>query len=51
MWYSKLRAEVNEAISRRMDMINSISTALQKVSARPAESKTYRISNLIPRIC
>ena len=33
------RAEVNEAISGRMDMMNSISTALQKVSAKTAESK------------
>ena len=45
----QLRAEVNEAISGRMDMLNSISTALQKVSAKPAESKPYRISDLIPR--
>ena len=42
-------AEVNEAISGRMDMLNSINTALQNVSARPAESKPYRISDLIPR--
>ena len=45
----QLRAEVDEAISGRMDMLNSISTALQNVSARPAESKPYRISDLIPR--
>ena len=45
----QLRAEVNEAISGRMDMMNSISTALQKVSAKPAESKPYRNSDLIPR--
>ena len=45
----QLRAEVNEAISGRMDMLNSINTALQNVSARPAESKPYRISDLIPR--
>ena len=44
----QLRAEVNDATSGRMDMMNSISTALQKVSAKPAESKTYRISDLIP---
>ena len=43
------RAEVNEAINGRMEMMNSISTALQKVSAKPAESKPYRISDLIPR--
>ena len=45
----QLRAEVNEAISGRMEMLNSIKTALQNVSARPAESKPYRISDLIPR--
>ena len=44
-----LRAEVNEAISGRMDMLNSINSALQSVSARPAESKPNRISDLIPR--
>ena len=43
----QLRAEVNEAISGRM--MNSISAALQKVSAKPQESKPYRISDLIPR--
>ena len=45
----QLRAEVNEAISGRMDMLNSINTALQNVSGRPAESKPYRISDFIPR--
>ena len=35
---------MNEAISGRMDMLNSINTAPQNVSARPAESKPYRIS-------
>ena len=45
----QLRAEVNEAISGRMDMLNSINAALQNVSARPAQSKPYRISDLIPR--
>ena len=45
----QLRAEVNKAISGRMDMMNSISIALQKVSAKPAESKPYRISDLLPR--
>ena len=45
----QLRAEVNEASRGRMDMLNSIHTALQNVSARPAESKPYRISDLIPR--
>ena len=43
----QLRVEVNEAIRGRKDMLNS--TALQNVSARPAESKPYRISDLVPR--
>ena len=42
----QLRAEVNETISGRMDMLYSINTALQNVSA---ETKSYRISDLIPR--
>ena len=45
----QLRVEVNEATSGRMDMMNSIITALQKVSAKPAECKPYMISDLIPR--
>ena len=43
----QLRAEVNGAISGRMDMMNSISTAHQKVSAKLAGPKPYRISDLI----
>ena len=43
------RADMNEAISGRMDMMNSISTVLQKVSAKPAESKPFRINDFIPR--
>ena len=42
-------AEVNDVISGRMDMLNSINTALQNVSARPAENKPYRIRDLTPR--
>ena len=30
----QLRAEVNDTISGRMDMLNSVNTALQNVSAR-----------------
>ena len=45
----QLRVEVNEPISGRMDMMNSISTALQNVSDRPTDSKPYRISDLLPR--
>ena len=44
-----LISEVNEAISGRMDMMSSISAALQRMTAKPAESMPYRISNLIPR--
>ena len=45
----QFRAEVNEAISGRIDMMNSISAALKRMTAKPAESKPYRISDLIPR--
>ena len=45
----QLRAEMNEAINSRMDMMNNISAALQRLTANPAESKPYRISDLIPR--
>ena len=48
----QLTAEVNDSISAicgRMDMMNSISAALQPMTAKPAESKSYRISDLIPR--
>ena len=45
----QLRAEVNESINGRMDMMNSIGAALQQVTAKSAESKPYRISDLIPR--
>ena len=37
------------AISGRMDMLNSINTALQNASARPAETKPYRISDFNTR--
>ena len=43
----QLRAEVNEAISGRKDMMNSISAALQRMTAKPAESKPYRIIDFI----
>ena len=45
----QLRAEMSETISSRMDMMGSISAALQRVSAKSTESKPYRISDLIPR--
>ena len=44
----QVRAEVNESTSGRMDMLNSINTALQSVSAKPTDSKPYRISDLFP---
>ena len=37
------------AIIGRMDIMVSISAALQRLTAKPAESKPYRISDLIPR--
>ena len=40
---------MNDAINGRMDMMNNICAALQRVTAKPAESKPYRISDLIPR--
>ena len=45
----QLRVEVNESTSGSMDMLNSINTALQNVSAKPTDSKPYRISDLLPR--
>ena len=41
--------EMNETVSGRMDMLNSINAALQNVSAKSIASKPYRISDLIPR--
>ena len=41
--------EVNETVSGRLDMLSSINTALQNVSAKPTASKPYRISDIIPR--
>ena len=45
----QLRVEVNESTRGRMDMLNSINTALQNVSAKPNDSKPYRISDLFQR--
>ena len=44
-----LRTELNETVSGRIDMLSSINTTLQKVSAKPTVSKPYRISDFIPR--
>ena len=40
------KTELNESISGRMIMLNSINTVLQNVSAKPIDSKPYRISDL-----
>ena len=45
----QLRTEVNERVNSRMDMLNSISAAIQNVSTKASDSKRYRISDLIPR--
>ena len=45
----QLRAELKDAINGRMEMRNNMSAALQRVTAKPAESKPYRISDLFPR--
>ena len=45
----QLKVEVNESISGGMDMLNSIYTALPNVSAKPTDSKPYRISDFLPR--
>ena len=45
----QLRTEMNETVNRRIDMLSSINTALQKVSAKLAVSKPHRISDLFPR--
>ena len=44
----QLRIELNETVSGRFDMLNSINTALLKASAKPIVSKPYRISDFIP---
>ena len=45
----QLRVEMNEMVNGRMDMLNSISTAIQNVSMKTNDSKPYRITDLIPR--
>ena len=37
----QLRVEANESISGRMDMLNSINTALQKAEAKPMDSPSH----------
>ena len=45
----QLRTEVNERVNSRMDLLNSISVAMQNMSTRANDSTPYRISDLIPR--
>ena len=45
----QLRTEMNVTVNGRMDMLNSINTALQNVSTKTTDFKPYRISDLIPR--
>ena len=45
----QLRTEKNETVNGRMDMLNSINTALQNVSRKTTDIKPYRIRDLIPR--
>ena len=46
----RVREEMHTAINGRLDAISSISSAMQRLSAGPAEAaKPYRISDLIPR--
>ena len=45
----QLRTEMSETVNDSIDMLNSINTALPKVSAKPVVSKPLRIGDLIPR--
>ena len=45
----QLRTEMNERIYGRMDILNSISTAIQNMSVKTNDFKPYKISDLIPR--
>ena len=45
----QLRTEMSEKINGRMDMLNSISTAIQNMSVKTNDFKPYKISDLIPR--
>ena len=46
----RVREETHAAINGRLFAISSISSAMQRLSAGPtATSKTYRISDLIPK--
>ena len=44
----KLRTELSETVNGRLDMMNSISIAMQRVTANPVP-KPYSISGLIPK--
>ena len=46
----RVREEMHTAIKGNLDEISSISSAMQRISAGPAEAaKPYRISDLIPK--
>ena len=46
----RVREEMHTAINGRLDAVSSISSAMQRLSAGPAETaKPYRISDLIPK--
>ena len=46
----RVREEMHTAINGRLDAISSISSAMQRISAGPAEAaKPNRISDLIPK--
>ena len=45
----QLGAEMSETAHGRIDMLSSINTALQNVSAKPAASKPFRTIDVIPR--
>ena len=45
----QMRVAMTGTINSRLGMLSSITTALQNVSAKPTDSKPYRISDLIPR--
>ena len=45
----QFRTEMNERINGRMDMMNTISAAMQGMSAKSSVFKPYKISDLIPR--
>ena len=45
----QLRVDMTGTTNSRIDMLSSITAALQNVAGKPTDSKQYRISDLIPR--